>query len=298
MARNRMIKPEFWSSETLKNVSRDARLTFIALWNFCDDYGFCLYSLRRILGDIYPMDQNLKETHVSRWIDELINEKLLIPVDYGNKKLLFVKSWGEHQTVQHKSKRCHVEIDDIKGVIQHTLESHEDLMQHYIESHAPKRKKKEKEKEERESNKDQTAYGEGSTVFLSSSDINNLLDGWGFDGKAYGSHDELKRAIEILDQYQRANNKKYKSHYAVLQGWVYDRVKEQGTQSQTSTQPETVPQPRPQIKGVESDIAYREAMILDGFVDYAADWWKNIRPREREAEADAIARRNANEGAQ
>ena len=36
MARNRMIKPEFWSSETLMSISRDARLTFIGIWNFCD----------------------------------------------------------------------------------------------------------------------------------------------------------------------------------------------------------------------------------------------------------------------
>ena len=150
MARNRMIKPEFWSSDTLMNVSRDARLTFIGIWYFCDDYGFCLNSMRSLLGDVFPYDESVTEVKLKGWINELIAEKLLIPVDYESKKLLFVKGWGEHQTVQHKSKRTFIKVDDLEVVIKDSLKSHENLIKVYLESHAPKRKKKEKE----ESNKD------------------------------------------------------------------------------------------------------------------------------------------------
>ena len=149
MARNRMIKPEFWSSDSLMRISRDARLTFIGIWNFCDDYGFCLNSNRSIIGDIYPYDETVTEAKLRTWINELIGQKLLIPVDYESKNLLFVKGWGEHQTVQHKSKRMHIHIDDLEQVIEVSLKSHESLIEVYLESHAPKRKKKEKE----ESNK-------------------------------------------------------------------------------------------------------------------------------------------------
>ena len=153
MARNRMIKPEFWASETLMRVSRDARLTFIGIWNFCDDYGFCLSSTRSIIGDVYPYDESVSEADLSAWLSELIGVSLLIPVDYKNKKLFFVKGWGEHQTVQHKSKRAFVEPEDLQGVIEDSLKSHESLIEVYLESHAPKRKKKEesnKEKEQKE----------------------------------------------------------------------------------------------------------------------------------------------------
>ena len=148
MARNRMIKPEFWASETLMRVSRDSRLTFIGVWNFCDDYGFCLRSMRSLIGDIYPYDESVTEAKLKQWISELVEVKLLIPVDYNSKQLFFVKGWGEHQTVQHKSKRSHVHIDDLEEVIKASLKSHESLIEHYLESHAPKRKKKVKEKEE------------------------------------------------------------------------------------------------------------------------------------------------------
>ncbi len=39
MARIRSIKPEFPQSESMGNVSRDARLTFIQLWTLADDSG-------------------------------------------------------------------------------------------------------------------------------------------------------------------------------------------------------------------------------------------------------------------
>ena len=148
MARNRMIKPDFWSSSTLNSVSRDARLTFIGVWNFCDDYGFCLRSSRALLGDIYPYDKTVTEAKLNTWINELIEVKLLIPVDYSKKSLLFVKGWGEHQKVVNKSKRSFIHTDDLEEVIKDYLESHETLIRNYLESHSPKKKEKEKEKEE------------------------------------------------------------------------------------------------------------------------------------------------------
>lgn len=158
MSRNRMIKPEFWSSETLMIVSRDARLTFIGIWNFCDDYGFCFNSMRSLLGDIFPYDESVTESKLKTWVNELISQKLIIPVEYKSKHLLFVKGWGEHQTVQHKSKRCHIQYDDLEEVIKDSLKSHESLIEVYLESHAPKRKKKEESnKEKEESNKEKVS---------------------------------------------------------------------------------------------------------------------------------------------
>jgi len=149
MARNRMIKPEFWSSETLNRVSLEARLTFIGIWNFCDDYGFCLNNTRSLLGDIFPLDESVSDKKLSEWINELIREKLLIPLEYKGKKLIFVKGWAEHQTVANKSKRSYIQVDDLQEVIESILDTNETLISIYLESNAPKRKKKEKE----ESNK-------------------------------------------------------------------------------------------------------------------------------------------------
>jgi len=229
MARNRMIKPEFWASETLMRVSRDARLVFIATWNFCDDYGFCLNSNRSLLGDVFPLDEDVTEIKIKKWLGELIAVGLLIPLEYKNKKLLFVKGWGEHQTVQHKSKRSFIDNADLEDVIKDSLKSHESLISNYLESHAPKRKKKEKEKEE--SNKEKVLYLD--KVFLTLKEYEALLNPWGVEKKSYTEH-ERALALEALDNYLKANNKKYDCHYSVLQGWVYDKIKSNGGINKTS----------------------------------------------------------------
>lgn len=177
MARNRMIKPEFWSSDTLSRVSLGARLTFIGVWNFCDDYGFNLNSTRSLLGDIYPCDEAVTEVKLKGWINELIEAKLLIPVEYKGKSLIFVKGWGEHQTVANKSKRAYIEPSDLEQVINASLNAHESLISVYLDSHAPKRKKKEKEERDKGFKKPTLDELESYCKEISSSiDPNNFLD--------------------------------------------------------------------------------------------------------------------------
>ena len=77
MARSRLIKPSFWSDEKLTKISRDARLFFIGLWNFADDYGVLFNSNRTLLGNIFPFDKNVSEHHIEKWKKELLKEKFI-----------------------------------------------------------------------------------------------------------------------------------------------------------------------------------------------------------------------------
>jgi len=56
MARIRTIKPEFWDDEKLSLVSRDARLTFIGMWTFSDDYGVVKGASVWLKSKIFPYD--------------------------------------------------------------------------------------------------------------------------------------------------------------------------------------------------------------------------------------------------
>jgi len=57
--RIRTIKPEFWQSESLASVSRDARLVAIALLNYADDTGVFLANGRVFKGALFPFDDDL-----------------------------------------------------------------------------------------------------------------------------------------------------------------------------------------------------------------------------------------------
>jgi hypothetical protein len=56
MARIRTIKPEFWTDETVVQLPFVARLLFIGLWNFADDYGGLQDSPSRLRMQIFPGD--------------------------------------------------------------------------------------------------------------------------------------------------------------------------------------------------------------------------------------------------
>ncbi len=99
-----MIKPTFWVSKTLTRVSRDARLMFIGLWNFSDDYGVLDNSNRRIMGNVFPYDMAVTEKDIQAWKDELVSVGLLVKIEWSNQSYLYIHSWTEHQKVDHKGK--------------------------------------------------------------------------------------------------------------------------------------------------------------------------------------------------
>ena len=149
MARNRMIKPEFWSSKTLNRVSLESKLTFIGMWNFADDYGVLLNSDRRLLGDIYPLDEKVTEQKIGRWKQELLEVGLLVAATHEGQNFLIIKGWAEHQTVPNKSKRYHIEPSKIEDY----LNTNENQISVSLDSSDTKNKEqrtKNKVKEQRE----------------------------------------------------------------------------------------------------------------------------------------------------
>ena len=54
MARNRMIKPEFWEDEKVAKLSFEARLLFLGLLNFADDKGYIRNKPIIIKAKIFP----------------------------------------------------------------------------------------------------------------------------------------------------------------------------------------------------------------------------------------------------
>ena len=54
MSRTRLIRPEFFSDETLAKVPDTVRLFYIGLWTLCDDAGYFELKPRQIAAVLYP----------------------------------------------------------------------------------------------------------------------------------------------------------------------------------------------------------------------------------------------------
>lgn len=96
MARIRSIKPEFWTSPQVAECSPNARLLFIGLWNFCDDYGVHPASAARLKMEVFPGDAFTK-ADVGSMMDELISQELVLQYEIDGAEYWCVPSWDRHQ---------------------------------------------------------------------------------------------------------------------------------------------------------------------------------------------------------
>lgn len=98
MARIRTIKPEFWSSEQIVELSPTARLLFIGLWNFCDDAGNHPASPRTLKMQVFPGD-DFTTDQIAAYISEMIDARLIIEYEVDTKKYWHVTGW-HHQKIE------------------------------------------------------------------------------------------------------------------------------------------------------------------------------------------------------
>lgn len=100
MARIRSIKPEFWSSEQVMECARDARLLFIGLWNFVDDYGRMRFAPKQIKALVFPGD-DLTVGQVTDMLEELCDRGLIEAYEVDDKRYLLVTGW-KHQKIDKR----------------------------------------------------------------------------------------------------------------------------------------------------------------------------------------------------
>jgi hypothetical protein len=107
MARIRAVKPEFFSSETVAKLSRDARLTFIGLWTEADDYGRLPEQTRVLKGHLWALDDDVTPTDVSLHIQQMVDAGLVTRYEVDGRRYLHICGWEEHQKMNRKAGAKH-----------------------------------------------------------------------------------------------------------------------------------------------------------------------------------------------
>jgi hypothetical protein len=109
MARNRMVKPEFCTSEQVVECSTSARLLFVLMWMFCDDAGIHPDSAKRLKMEVFPADDFTTE-QVEAWVGELVATGLLERYTVEGQGFLRVTGW-HHQKIDRPNFRYPKPID-------------------------------------------------------------------------------------------------------------------------------------------------------------------------------------------
>jgi hypothetical protein len=96
--RIRSVKPEFWTSEKVGKLSRDARLVFIGLFNLADDEGRFRAAPSMVAGALLPYDEDGQRV-VKKALDELAAKRLVRLYSHDDCSYGWVIGFSEHQAI-------------------------------------------------------------------------------------------------------------------------------------------------------------------------------------------------------
>jgi hypothetical protein len=98
-----MIKPEFFSSESMAEVSAEARLCFIGLWLCADDEGRAIFAERSLRKDICGMHSTTPEEFIG-YLCELEEVGSIRFFTDGHEVYLTIPNFGVYQTINRPQK--------------------------------------------------------------------------------------------------------------------------------------------------------------------------------------------------
>lgn len=125
MARIRTIKPEHWNDKKLAEISLQAHLLWIALWNFSDDEGIIEADLNLIRSQVFPRRTDIRTEQVEQWIGQLVKARFVILFTYNGGDYLIHRTFKTHQKID-KPKASKIPKAFIDNVIKHYQEPFDD----------------------------------------------------------------------------------------------------------------------------------------------------------------------------
>src|SRR5690625_266607 len=112
MARIRTVKPEFFTSPDTAKASVEARLFYIALWCWADDWGVGEANLNALLGFAFPEDDEKTRKEVQSLCKEVANTYGTVFYENNGRYFYQIPAWDDHQKTQRRAKRRNPTADD------------------------------------------------------------------------------------------------------------------------------------------------------------------------------------------
>lgn len=113
MPRIRTIKPEFWDSPDTISASLRARLLYIAMWGWADDYGIGDGNLGRLINYAFPGD-DIPASDFPTLASEVQRSFAVRFYTYLGRPYYWIPTWENHQRTEKKAKQRIPYPDDCK----------------------------------------------------------------------------------------------------------------------------------------------------------------------------------------
>lgn len=103
MRRRRWVHPEFFTSEDVLALPRDARLTFIGLWLHADDFGRQRANAALIKASVWPLDDDITADVVEEHLVQLAERGMVEIYEAQGREYFGLTGWDRWQPVQNPS---------------------------------------------------------------------------------------------------------------------------------------------------------------------------------------------------
>lgn len=103
MARIRSVKPEHWNDKELPNISLQAHLLWIGMWNFSDDEGIIEADPLLIRSQVFPRRTEIRTEQMEQWLGQLVKARFVIPFTHNGEGYYIHRTFKTHQKIE-KSK--------------------------------------------------------------------------------------------------------------------------------------------------------------------------------------------------
>lgn len=103
MPRIRSIKPEFWRSPSTAKASPLARLLYIAMWGWADDYGAAEWTYRELLGYAFPHDENIGNAELQSLLTEVATCFGTEFYVVDGRRYYYIPKWDKHQKNERRA---------------------------------------------------------------------------------------------------------------------------------------------------------------------------------------------------
>lgn len=107
MARIRSVKPEFWDSPSTAKAGLRARLLYIAMWNWADDWGIGDANPRRLLSFAFPSDGDaeVEPRNFRHLAEEVVRCYGVKFYEVEGREYYEIPAWEEHQRTEKRAQR-------------------------------------------------------------------------------------------------------------------------------------------------------------------------------------------------
>lgn len=100
-----MIHTDIWVSEQVSRLSVQARLLFVGIITIADDDGRLKGNPSFLRSQIYPYDDDIKVDNVRKWLDEILEQKLVASYIVDESDYLYLPKWGKFQTLRNDRRK-------------------------------------------------------------------------------------------------------------------------------------------------------------------------------------------------